>query len=448
MPRKSKITVDRLKRRLTTRGRANGKVFVLDLRHSDFGRLGRMTVLDPSDPKWPNGGRAAKTRAEADKWLENYVTYIRNEIAKRTNGTDLPATVTQACDKFIADLEADARYGPEHNTVANYRSAYNVHVKPAFGALPLTALSTARVRQFLDNLKVTKSRHGQEYKEAASHRTKTNVRAALQALWRHFDKDNPPPFGTIVLKNTDRPNLRAAALRGDILAEEERDAYSPEDVLTILAYAMIEDREKIASLPHVAVRVIPNTAEVIALQLAFATRIEELTFMRWKHVDLEYDMAWIPGTKNESAPRWVPLQTSAGPWFQRLRNLNPEAMPEDFLLRVDPRPHGRSRRPAVKTYQGRIGRVLMRAGLKMPQKLTHIFRATHRTWALGNGYNTRRLDMWMGHVTKGEEIPRLYTSRAQVARMMHPADRTYLPMLPSPEECEARAAEILQGVVE
>src|SRR5690606_39853663 len=68
-------------------------------------------------------------------------------------------------------------------------------------------------------------------------------------------------YSSDLLKNTDRPNLRAVALRGDILAEEERDAYSPEDVLTILAYAMIEDREKIASLPHVAVRVIPNRSE-------------------------------------------------------------------------------------------------------------------------------------------------------------------------------------------
>jgi integrase len=436
-----KLDAKLLKGRLKSRKRKHGTRWFLDLRHEDFGHLGRVTVRDPEHPEWPTKGRAASTRAEAERWVGGpYLDWVRNEVARRRSGSRAVSTVAQACDRYLADLTAEL--GADHNTVANRRSVFNAHVKPAFGSLPLAALTTDRVAQFLRNLTVTKRRHGEVRQEEASYRTKTNVRTALQALWRHFHEDTPPPFGTIRLKdNTRARRRRLAAQHGVMLLDLDRDAYSPEEVRRILAHAIAYDRE-ILGRPNLAATTIPNTAETIALQLGFATRIHELVAIRWRYLFEDEGVIWIPGTKTDAAPRWFPLLDSVRPWIARLRDKVPGPAPEDYLLRKDPRPGQGATPPSKKTYQGRIARVLRRADLKFDRKLTHIFRATHVTWAIGAGLPKKRIEVLIGHAKSEDEAFNRYVDAALVARLMTERDRTYLPWLPTPEECEELAREI------
>lgn len=442
MPRR--ITTEALAARLKARGRGRRRpTWYLDLRHEDFGNRGRMTVRDPGHPEWPNGGRAARTRQEALEWLEPaYVQWLKRETRRAGTGSRPSPTVAEACESLLKELARDL--GPDHNTVSNWRSAFNVHVKPAFGPLPITALTSDRIRPFLTNLQVTKRRHGTIWKQDAAHHTKTNVRAALQALWHHFDSDAPPPFGEIRLSDRRRRSRARwdAAERGEQVGT--RTGYGSDEVRRILAHAVAYDREIIAR-PNVAARVLPNTAQTIALQLGLATRIDELTFVRWRHVFEEHGLVYVPGTKNESAARWVPIQENLVPWLERLRQLCAGAEPDDFILRVDPRTVGQWQRPSKKTYQGRISKVLERAGLKFEGKATHIFRATHMTWAAATGYSDERLKRWVGHAEPVEGVMNLYIDAEIVARTLIPADRTYLRDLPRPDEVESLAERILDA---
>ena len=440
------ITLKSLSARLRMRGRAKDKVWCLDLRQEAFGMLGRLTLRDPGHPHWPKKGRTTSDQKTAERWLEErYLSYVRAEAAlKAGGGSGTPAMITEACDRFIADLSKTL--GADHNTVANWRSVFNVHVKPALGNLPLTALDTPRVRAFLEGLEVTRRKHGKIRKEPAGFRTRTNVRTALQALWRHFHKDVPPPFGAIHLENDDRKRLiRDAAKRGELFLQDTPDTYSSAEILEILAHAMAYDHLVITGRPNIAATVIPNTAEVIALQLGFATRIEELMALRWRQVLENPGIARIPGTKNDNAWRWVPIQDCVRPWLTRLRSHAGEPAPNDYVVRTDPRPRGQGRKPSKKTYQSRISRVLTRARLKYNQELTHIFRATHITWATANGYPNASLRRWIGHAISEEQGAfGAYIDPDRVARDLTPRDRTYLVGLPSPDECAARALEILR----
>lgn len=436
-----KVTLSMLRARLRTRGRAKDRVFYLDLRHEDFGQLGRVTLHDPRHPKWPNKGRTTADEAEAKRWLEEkYLSWIRTRLATDPCG---PVTTEEACDVYIAALTQ--KFGPDYNTVVNRRSVFNVHVKPALGALPLTSLDAPRVRPFLENLEVVRRKHGKVWKEPAGFRTRTNVRTALQALWNHFHEDIPAPFGQIRLENDDLRRRRIEARdRGDLFLDETPSTYSPDEVLEILAHAMVYDRQ-VLSRPNLAVKTILNTAEVIAAQLGLATRIEELMPIRWGQILDDLGLVRIPGTKNDNAWRWAPIQDGVRPWIERLRTYSANPAPSDYLVRTDPRPSGKGRKPSGSTYQSRVERVLTRAGLKYPRKLTHIFRATHITWATGNGYPDDRLKRWVGHADPKEGATGLYRDPDKLARMLTVRDRTYLVGLPTPEECEERAREIMRG---
>ena len=147
-----KITFSMLSARLRTRGRAKDKVQYLDLRHEDFGHLGRVTLRDPRHPEWPDRGRTTADKKTAERWLEEkYLSWIRTQAA---TDSEEPGTVAEACDEYIADLTR--KFGPDYNTVVNRRSVFNVHVKPALGSLPLTAMDARRVRPFLESLKVVR----------------------------------------------------------------------------------------------------------------------------------------------------------------------------------------------------------------------------------------------------------------------------------------------------
>ena len=443
MPRN--VTRDSLTARLKARRGKGRTTWYLDLRHEDFAGIGRMTLRDPSHADWPAKGRTARTKAEAELWIEaRYVDHVRREVRAARTSPDARKTVAEACDSFVADLEA--QLGPDHNTVGNWRSVCEVHLKPAFGLLPMTALTPARVRPFLNGLKVAKRRRGKTWESPARYHTKTNVRAVLRAVCRHVDPDFPLLTAELRIEQDSRSReLREAAASGRIMGDVV--AYSRADVARILGFAADYDRRSITAKPNVAARVIPNTAAAIALQVGLGVRIEELMHLRWSHVFLDEGLVYVPGTKSQWAVRWTPIQLSLLPWIHHLRELQGAPRPEDFLFRVDPRRGGEYRTPSKKTYGGRIARVLKRAGLKVEQKATHIFRATHITWAQG-GYPLGRLQRWVGHSGSQTITETVYTDPRLMAAELIPADRTYLGDLPTPEDAASLAVRIARGKIQ
>jgi integrase len=353
-------------------------VYELDLRNKEWGRdpakgqKRTMTVFCPADPGWPDGGRTTDEFAVAEAWVRShYVPFLQQGNALARAGGVATLRVREAVDRYLDHLEAEL--GADHNTVANRRSVCRVHVVPLLGSRPLAALTREVVRDFLENLQAVQREGGRAVRRPAKLRTRTNARDALTAVWRHACPEEDPPFAGVRL--TDREvakQRRIAAREGRIEELIEPNVYTREQVVDILAAAMWYDRELIAGRPNVAVRVLPNTAETIALQLGTAARIEEETALRWLCFRWSLEAAFIPGTKSFNAARWVPLQRSLLPWLERLRALqggSPD--PDSFVVQTHPaHPFTQA---SKKTYQARIARVLRLAGLKLPRKCTHIF---------------------------------------------------------------------------
>ena len=342
--------------------------------------------------------------------------------------------VKEAADRYLAHLEAEL--GAEHNTVTNRRSVCRVHVVPLLGSRPLAALTREVVRDFLESLRVVRREGGRTVRQPAKLRTRTNARDTLAAVWRHACPDEDPPFAGIRLADREVARQRRLAAReGRIEELIEPNVYTREQVVEILAAAMWYDRQLISGRPNVAVRVLPNTAETIALQLGSAARIEEEMALRWLCLRPDEEAVFIPGTKSFNAARWIPLQRSLVPWLERLRALqggSPD--PDAFVVRTHPaRPfaHG-----SKKTYQGRIARVLRLAGLKLPRKCTHIFRATHLSWG-STRIPAPALRAYAGHSNPHGGAMDAYVTL--LPPFMPDEHRAYID-LPSPQEIEARLA--------
>lgn len=169
----------------------------------------------------------------------------------------------------------------------------------------------------------------------AEHRTKDNVRSALLALWHHTYEDEPAPFAGIKLKKPETQLARrAAAEAGDIEGLVSRTSYTPDEILDLLAHAMLYD-EDVLGLPNLACTYFSNTAAAFALAIACATRNEEETFIRWKHIYPGEEVILLIGTKTTSAPRWMPLQRSVRPWLRMLRaQQGGSPAPDTFVLQT------------------------------------------------------------------------------------------------------------------
>jgi integrase len=443
------LSLDALRARLSKRGRARDAVWVLDLRHAQFGHLGRLTVRDPSAPGWPHSGKSTTQSAVAERWLKDaYLPWLQRQLAVRRDAASANSgnlDVGEAAEQYLDWLTR--RLGADHNTVLNRRSVVTNHLTTIARVL-LTALNPAPVRRLLNGLMVIKrTRGGQPTAVPASTRTKGNVRTTLQAIWRYHYPDLGTPFGTVRIEDDSAAiRRRLAAESGDLLLDESPTAYAPEQILEILATAWVYD-ELILGRPNLRGRTIPNTAGAIALQLGFATRVSELLRMRWSHHVAEHAVARIPGTKTAYSFRWMPVQDSVSPWLQWLRVLGGDPAPTEFILRVDPRAAGAGKKPSKNTFAARIARVLELAGHKHRGRATHVFRATHITWALRNGFSAERLKRFIGHRPQAEKgALGTYVDAALFAKDLRPRDRTYLSELPCPEQVRVRAEELRDSV--
>jgi hypothetical protein len=293
------------------------------------------------------------------------------------------------------DLEKDPAYGLDHNTTSNYRSVCSTHIKPKLGEFSIAVLDRGLVREFLLGLTVIKRKHGKKIECEAQPATKANVRACLQAIWHHHFPNQVCPFIGLRLnsKKAENARRRAAAKDGDVRALLGQHTYTAQEIERILVAAAAYDE---AQRPNVRGVFVPNSPHVIACILGLGTRIDELPDIRWKLVDWKAGAVFIPGVKSASAPRWVPLQESLVPWLRELENLQGSPQSRDYVIQTRP---GIVERASKKTYQARIGRILTRAELKLPQKLTHIFRATYGSHlgAPDVGISPEYVKFYLGH---------------------------------------------------
>lgn len=369
---------------LRTRASAEGEIYLLDLRGKAWVGIcpngsGRLTLRNPDDPGWPNEGRTTTKREIAEHWVEvGYLPWLDRKAEIVDNGPNAGILVCEACKRYLEALILE--YGPDHNTVRNRRSACTVHIIPAFGGRPLDSLSKAQVRAFLTGLTVVRRQHGETERVPAELRTKSNIRAAICAIWNHVYPDVSPPFAGIRLTPSGASRRRrAAAESGEIEELIDATAYTHDETVRLLLTAMRYDRE-VLGRPNLRASFLLNTAEAFALILGTAARIEEATFLRWKHIRWKERAILIPGTKTVNSPRWIPLQQSLVPWLERLQALQGGAPAANaFVLQTR---RGRpTLRPSRKTYGARIARVETLAGLKRHRKATHNLRATHLSWA-------------------------------------------------------------------
>ncbi|MET0399694.1 MAG: site-specific integrase [Longimicrobiaceae bacterium] len=437
---------DRLVATLRLRRNKRGAVYELDLRNKEWGRdTGKghkktLTVFCPTDPGWPDRGRTTDTYALAESWVrEYYVPLLSKGGALVQAGRSANLTVAEACRQYIGHLERDL--GADHNTVINRRSACRVHIEPRIGTYPIAALTRPLVRELLEGLQVADRMGGDSDWKPAMPRTRAHVRDTLSAVWRHVFQDDPVPFAGIRFADHEaKIRRRKAAREGRIESLINPTVFTRDQIIHILTAAMWYDRF-VLGRPNLEGRVLPDTVEVIALQVGTAARIEEEMALRWFCIREDEEAVFIPGTKSDNAARWIPRQRSLAPWLDRLRALQGGSPgPDAFVVQTHPgRPF---KQGSKKTYQGRIARVLRLAGLKLPRKCTHIFRATHLSWG-STRIPAPALRAYAGHSNPHGGAMDAYVSL--LPPFMPDEHRTYID-LPTPEEIEARVASFRPAV--
>lgn len=419
MSHEEKVTdpeAEALKRRLHTRVKrrkwSSGSSWVLDLRAARFPGRGILTLRDPEAPGWPDRGPKPRTKDEALLWVDDYVDRLGTGWFE---GAHQPRTVAVVAEGYLADLEENA----PRNTYINRRSAVTRHILPRFGASILEGLVAEEIRTWLAGLR------GPDGAPLAPTTLET-ILATLGELWRFEIPGRRTPWkGKISLSRENGAVRRRRLAEGGERPERVR-AYDIAQLRTILGVAQRLDAEAFADpKKH---RAVPDTAYVIAFLFYLGLRVEEVTFLRRQDVHLDLGVLFAPGTKTESARRYVPIQTSFRPWLMDILERVP-ADPEAWLFPNS----GLTGRALPNTLQGRVTDVLQAARLKVRGKATHIFRASHITIALGS----RRvapadLDRFMGH-TDGSIRDRHYLDPAVFAASLQRGHFDYLPSVCEPE---------------
>jgi integrase len=433
------ISVDTLKDRLEVRK----GTFRLDLRSKAFPkhRQNRAVLRDPAAPNWPAAGNTTSDEATAHSWLHRYASLLNAELqaeaAQKVQNTG-PLFVAAAGEEYVAHLERTL--GLDHNTTINRRSCIGVHIAPKLGELLLSSLDSLAVQRFLDGLIVTKQKHGKKWQEEAALKTKTAVKAALREIWRFHYASNPPFDG---VRLTDRKRVaaqRQAIKAGNFEDLLPREGFVPDEIERLLVRAAMIDMER---KPNIALSNTAYTAVAIALQYGLYTRVAELCLMRMKCIEQADNLMLIPGTKNQNALRWAVVFDSVWPWVEEAMRMAGSARgPMNWLIRVDPRAGGEMRQPAITTIQSRINAVMAAEGLKLPNKTTHVLRASALTTLVGEGMARDRAKMIMGHAVLGGATDK-YLLREELLRTIAPTDRFHLRTLPSPEAVRQKAEEAL-----
>ncbi len=109
-------------------------------------------LVDYRDQSGKRRAKQFRTKKEAEAYLDR----TRNEVRQGTHTHDRDSiTVSVASDLWIAAAEAERL---ERSTTKRYRELAELHIKPKFGALKLTALTKPMVQDFRLELLQSKSR--------------------------------------------------------------------------------------------------------------------------------------------------------------------------------------------------------------------------------------------------------------------------------------------------
>ena len=403
-------------------------VYWLDLRPKSWGSLGTVVLQDPEDPEWPGHGATTDDLDTAEGWIENsYAEWVHDKL----NGAEPDLKVKAAIEPFIKAMHEDRTLGADHPTAMSRRSVLRVHVGPLLGDHRLATLPREAVQTVVDNLEVTKSKHGVERKEPASRAMREGVLAAVRALYRHHYPGRKIPFRGVKIdtRRQEAAKQREMIRQGRGHELIKKTTFSPDEIfLQLAAGRFIDLHPEYGVIANWACRI---AAATTALQVAFGSRISELVHLRERNVDEKDGFVLITGTKGPTAVRYLPLQEAVRPWLRLLREAKRGPVrPDHYLLRMHP---ARDALPNQDVFARRMGKVASLVGLKLPGQRSHIYRRTHSSWANMKGLLPHEIKLILGHSDVfGGATDEYVRFIRQMTRREH---RTYIE-LPSPEEID------------
>lgn len=432
------MTPTMLQSRLRTREKGTGRHgYLLDLRGSEWGELGRLAVRRPGSPGWPHRGPGAPDHSTALIWA-GHPDYCKLVARRREIGAIGPAalTVLEAIDAYLEALMKDK--GDRHPTYRNRSTSLRRHTQP-FHSRMLGSLTREAVERWLAEVRVNR---GPELVRPAR-ATRAALLQGLVAVWRHHLPTVAPPFAAIGLG----PDERRRAVREAIEAGQAIEgfmtegAYSPAELRRLLVAARWSHRQAVAASPPLRARTREYWSEALALMAATSARLQEATRLQWQHVREDDGLLLIPGTKTRSALRAQPLQEALRPWLKQIRRAFRETYGRepghlDYLLQSDPRQP--RTRPVSRALGERIATIQEIAGLKRPRKAAHILRSTYISAANAVGIPRDRLKHYIGHAPEargGWDVTDGYVHL--ISSLIKEEDRHVMDHLPGPQEVES-----------
>ena len=295
----------------------------------------------------------------------------------------------------------------------------------------LLTLQPVPVQKLLDDLQVTKTRHGIEHKVPASRATRDGVLATLRKLFLHHYPGQPIPFKGVKVdvRRQEAVRRKELILAGRAHELIKKTTFTPDEIFLQLAAARYVDRH--SEVGVFADWVCRIAAPLVALQLAFASRISELVQVREVYIDEAGGFVLIAGPKTEFSVRFLPLQDAVRPWIVEVRAAKTGPVRDShYLLRTHP---DRDELPNKDVYARRMGTIAGLVGLKLPQERSHIYRRTHASWAHAKGIQPHEIKLFLGHSGVFGGATDAYIR--MIREMTRPEHRRYID-IPSPEQVD------------
>ena len=129
-------------------------------------------------------------------------------------------------------------------------------------------------------------------------------------------------------------------------------------------------------------------ADLVELLAYSGARVAEITGgpkkkspLRWSHVDFNNNTVFLPGTKTESAPRWIPMSPELRSILERLKTEKNPA-PGDAVISIS------DARTCLETACRKLG---------FPKYTHHDFRHFFATTCIESGVDIPTVSRWLGH---------------------------------------------------
>ena len=133
-------------------------------------------------------------------------------------------------------------------------------------------------------------------------------------------------------------------------------------------------------------------ADLIELLAYSGARVAEITGGRkkknpliWSHVNFDNNTVFLPGTKTESSPRWIPMSRELRAFLERLKT-EEKPEPSRALIPIS------SARKCLETACRKLG---------LPKYTHHDFRHFFATTCIESGVDVPTISRWLGHSDGG-----------------------------------------------